>query len=159
MRLDVGCGHKPEGDVNIDLHSEPTGHRSFDQQFVGKALNTKNISNFILADGNFLPFLDGTFDEVHSSHTIEHTNTPFKFLSELVRVSKDRIKVICPHRYSKPRPLHVSTLNGQWFRKALLFLKVEWFEITIIDYRQIPDKFYLPYLFRFPNIIEVNIRK
>lgn len=159
MRLDVGCGHKPEGDVNVDLHPEPTGHRSFDQRFVGKALNTKKILNFVQVDGNFLPFSDNIFDEVYSSHTIEHNATPFRFLSELVRVSKNKIKVICPHRYSKRRPLHISVLNGQWFRKALLILNVEWFETTVIGYRQIPNRYYLPYLFRFPNIIEVNIRK
>lgn len=28
MRLEVGCGYVAEGDVNVDLHIQPTSHRT-----------------------------------------------------------------------------------------------------------------------------------
>lgn len=42
----------------------------------------------VIADANFMPFKDGAFDLVFSSHTLEHVSTPFRVLKEFKRVAK-----------------------------------------------------------------------
>jgi len=89
MRLDVGCGNTPIGDVNIDfLGSER--HRA------GVKLAAKNIPNFICASAYALPFRDDFFDEVVSFHLLEHLDAPLIALREMVRVSKDLVTVVVP---------------------------------------------------------------
>lgn len=89
MRLDVGCGNAPSGDVNIDLpHSDR--HRS------GAKLAVKVIPNFIYASVYALPFCDDSLDEVVSFHLLEHLETPLIALREMVRVSKSVVTVVVP---------------------------------------------------------------
>ena len=87
--LDVGCGLYPHGDVNIDIPwSEP--HRD------GKTLRPKKTRNFIFASSEYLPFRDNIFDEVVSYHLLEHLEAPLITLSEMVRVTRDVVKVVVP---------------------------------------------------------------
>lgn len=66
--LDVGCGFRPKGDVNVDVSRSEKNP----QTFVGDELrNIKQIPNFIQADGRFLPFRNGIFETVFSRETIE----------------------------------------------------------------------------------------
>ena len=84
MILDVGCGVKPKGDVNIDI--------SYDYNKLGYSrprINHKKVKNFILADGQFLPFKDAVFDKVVSYGVIAYVENPQKFLEELRRVLKN----------------------------------------------------------------------
>jgi len=121
MIIDVGCGHNPIGDVNVDLFVEATPHRSGDQSKCDdKRLDTKGIPNFVMADACHLPFKDNVFNVVFSSHTIEHVNDPFLMLKEMARISKRRIIIKCPHRFASHRikPLHVNRLNITWFENA-----------------------------------------
>lgn len=123
MRLDVGCGIRGTGDVNCDLN--PTvdkGHRS------GVIGNPHKYENFVQCDAQHLPFQANTFSMVYSEHLIEHVPNPTLLLSELVRVSKDKIEVRCPHRYGdkmvhgpfgKPHPEHVNSLSLKWFYTTL----------------------------------------
>ncbi|WP_287584907.1 methyltransferase domain-containing protein [Candidatus Borrarchaeum sp.] len=109
MILDVGCGDEPKGDINVDLFIK-TCHLP-----AGVYLRNKDVTKTkadIVADGNYLPFRADTFDKVISYHVIEHTKTPFKFIKELVRVSKDEIEVKCPHKLSgtAKAPYHFHTL-------------------------------------------------
>jgi len=69
--LDVGCGNVPKGDVNLDIH------------YFGK------WKNFLFGDAHHLPFKNGVFDKVYSSHTVEHLENPFKFFQEAKRVLKN----------------------------------------------------------------------
>jgi ubiquinone/menaquinone biosynthesis C-methylase UbiE len=89
MKLDVGCGNAPAGDVNVDLPGSER-HRS------GKKLFVKRISNFIYASAYALPFSDDSFDEVVSYHLLEHLDTPLVALKELVRVSKNTVAIAVP---------------------------------------------------------------
>ena len=89
MRLDVGCGNTPRGDVNVDfLGSER--HRS------GVKLAAESIPNFVCASAYALPFNDNFFDEVVSFHLLEHLETPIVALKEMVRVSKDLVTIVVP---------------------------------------------------------------
>ncbi|MGA3058974.1 MAG: class I SAM-dependent methyltransferase [Candidatus Bathyarchaeia archaeon] len=131
MKLDVGCGSNPSGDVNIDFLS--FGWNSHE----GKFMNPRLVSNFVVADAVFLPFRDGCFDVAFSSHVIEHVKDPYRMLSELLRVSKKEVVVRCPHRRGSgaKRPHHINYLDEDWFLGSLAKLgysaKVL---VTIFDY-------------------------
>lgn len=115
MMLDVGCGFFHKGDVNCDLFIKDKGHRL--QK--GKSINIKNVKNFVLCDSQFLPFKDGSFEIVHSSHLIEHVPNPIKVLDEMVRVSNDQIELFCPHwlgdKMRGKNPHHLSLFRIKWF--------------------------------------------
>jgi len=115
-RLDVGCGVNPKGDVNCDI------------------VVYSKLDNFIRCDGEFLPFRDACFNEVYSSHTIEHCNNPLRFLFELLRVSNRRVIIKCPHRFSSYAKIkeHKHFFDRTWFYKVLknkckyLRIEVSW---------------------------------
>ena len=124
--LDVGCGHRPKGDVNVDLFPEPTAHRSADQRVNDDVrLNVHKIVNFVVADACHLPFREGSFVKVYSWHLIEHLGNPSGFLEECCRVAAEKIEVRCPNgdralpygvaAYGETKPLHVSRMTREWF--------------------------------------------
>lgn len=123
--LDVGCGHLPEGTINVDLHPEATAHRSGDQNRVEDwDLDTKQISHFVKADGQVLPFADGSFDHVLSNQCIEHVFDAEKFLSEILRVTKYTAEISSPdpdgpHAHSETKPLHIHTITPLWYELQL----------------------------------------
>jgi ubiquinone/menaquinone biosynthesis C-methylase UbiE len=154
MIIDVGCGHNPIGDVNVDLFVEATPHRSGDQSKCDdKRLDTKGIPNFVMADACHLPFKDNVFNVVFSSHTIEHVNDPFLMLKEMARISKRRIIIKCPHRFASHRikPLHVNRLNITWFENAAKKIRLTVISKKVSSWRSIPHS-YIP-IVSFPQEI------
>lgn len=85
--LDIGCGSKPRGDVNVDLY--PTG-------FYDRVLSVHDIPNFVKAHALFLPFPDKAFETVFASHILEHLEQPFTALEEWERVASERVIVAVP---------------------------------------------------------------
>ena len=92
MILDVGCGDRPRGTVNVDLNIGSSSHLD-DRRCTAK------IPNFVCADINHLPFKSNVFAKVLCWHTLEHLETPEKALRELVRVANGTVQVVVPHRY------------------------------------------------------------
>lgn len=159
MILDVGCGHLPKGDVNVDLFPDATLHRSLNQsKLTDMSLRVKNIPNFIVADGCYLPFRDNIFDVVYSSHTIEHTKG-FKFFAEMVRVSNDRIELICPNQLGgrRDKGLHIYFINKSWCLEVLRLFGLIAVKLVYSDYSCFPHR-YLP-LVRLPKEITFLCRK
>ncbi len=119
LRLDVGCGSRPKGDVNVDFFKHGWNRQEADQD-KGEYVNPHSIPNFVVASAEALPFRSGVFDVAYSSHTIEHVYHPFKMLRELARVSKRKVVVKCPHcgGSGAKRPFHVSYLDEAWFSQA-----------------------------------------
>jgi len=117
MILDVGCGSRPKGDVNIDLYIQPT-HRGDETT----APDPKSIKNFILADSNFLPFRDESFSIVYSSHLLEHCIQPYKVLQEFKRVSKAIVYIEVPYGPRNPNdcPFHLYSWDSNSLRHLLL---------------------------------------
>ena len=116
--LDVGCGFEGYGSVNVDICC---GTENVDLDGSVRVSRTRNL---FIADGCSLPFRDDTFDLVYSSHVIEHVANPFLFLRELVRVSRDKIVVRCPHRFGDKlyrflgcfgHKGHRHFFNARWF--------------------------------------------
>jgi hypothetical protein len=123
--LDVGCGHRPRGDVNVDLFPEATAHRVVDQRVNDDVpLKVHEIPNFVRAHACHLPFRDGAFEGSYSWHLIEHVQDPNLFLSEILRVSAEKVEVRCPNgEYlsckDETKPLHLHDFSLDWFREKL----------------------------------------
>ncbi len=88
--LDVGCGHIPKGDINVDLYYDDTPHMKM-------KINPKNIKNFIISSGLYLPIRDKIFNVVYSSHVLEHIEIPPFFIIEQKRVSKKYVIIKIPN--------------------------------------------------------------
>ena len=79
--LEIGSGHnpKPRADVLCDKFIED------DEQRGGGIVADRPL---VEADGQYLPFADGTFDYVVCSHVLEHVEEPTSFIAELMRVAR-----------------------------------------------------------------------
>jgi ubiquinone/menaquinone biosynthesis C-methylase UbiE len=110
MILDVGCGQRQLGDVNVDIQKPAT---------------VKPNCEFILVDLNYgLPFNNDCFETVYCHHVIEHVKNPYFLLDELIRVTNWHVEVRCPWRFSgyakgKKKRGHIHTFNKTWFMKLL----------------------------------------
>jgi len=80
LTLDLGCGYRKRGDVNIDIR--------------------KKVKPTVIADVHYIPFKNRTFDVICCFEVIEHVISPFKLLSESYRVLRDTGKFIL----STPNP-------------------------------------------------------
>lgn len=157
MKLDVGCGINPQGDVNCDLYvKDPIGHR-----YKCSPINTKKSKNFIVCDSEHLPFKSKAFDEVVSIHVIEHVKNPSLMLQEMLRVSNCKVLIRCPHKIGdglhKP-PTHQGYFNKRWFIEALArYAPCCKANITITMWKYFPCS-YLPWIV-FPYEITVTVEK
>lgn len=117
--LDVGCGTKPKGDVNIDFFGGGLNPQTGDQ-VQGEFMSREKIENFVIADAAHLPFKDESFNVVFSSHTIEHVQDPLLMLREMYRVAKRKVIVRFPHRMGSGAimPYHINYLDENWFKQA-----------------------------------------
>lgn len=80
--LDVGCGGRPHGNVNLDIGVGESKHHNYDY-------NVRNHPNFSKGSVLMLPYRDNQFDAVICSHTPEHIPNPIEALSEIHRVTKN----------------------------------------------------------------------
>ena len=96
--LDVGCGDRPIGDVNLDRF------------FYGKC------ENFVIAEAHYLPFKNNTFDRVYCKHCLEHFENPHKFFQEAKRVLKNSglLECIYPTDVLLTKKTIHNLLNLRW---------------------------------------------
>lgn len=99
--LDVGCGLKPRGDVNVDLNPVVKYDSIPSHQGFPATLRPEYIPNFVRASAFHLPFRDGSFGSVISSHCLEHLDRPLDVLREWARVSSKRVIVAVPQLESR----------------------------------------------------------
>lgn len=92
LRLDVGCGDHPQGNVNSDLYLTESPHLH------KRRIDPKKCPNFVRCDAHYLPFRNNVFEEVLSSHLLEHLGNPSEVLKEMLRVSSYKVTFIVPHR-------------------------------------------------------------
>jgi SAM-dependent methyltransferase len=154
LKLDVGCGAKPTGNVNCDLFIKDTGHWTgkIDQR---RLLSIKKIPNFVICDSQQLPFRTGAFDVVYCSHLIEHVDNPFMLFKELNRVSNHKTIIKCPHRLGErmflpKNPFHLNFFKSSWFILAARKsgLSESNVNVRISQYKYFPSAFF--FLFRVP---------
>lgn len=121
--LDIGCGLNASGEVNCDITHQ-------------------KASNFILCDGEHLPFQNEIFSVVYANHVIEHVRNPYRFLSEALRVSDRRVLIRTPYRFSigAKKSNHLHYFNKKWFYQQLK----DYSKRIVIDYH-------------FPQLLEINV--
>jgi ubiquinone/menaquinone biosynthesis C-methylase UbiE len=162
MILDVGCGHIPRGDVNIDLFIKSTTHRGF---LFEHKLDNRKIPNFICADMNFLPIRDNAFDVVISDNAIEHTKTAYKAFMEIIRVSNNIIDIKTPHKFVRAiikgrewqKKHHFSHFTRTWFFNMAKRYNLEVIINEVSKYSFFPH-IYIPIL-RLPVEIHFKAKK
>jgi len=105
MKLNVGCGPDPDGDIRVDI--------SRVYWLFGRT--TANM----IADAQHMPFRDECFDELKAYHLLEHLPDWRKALSEWCRVSKS-LDIVFPIDTYLPRtawifsPVLRPTALGLW---------------------------------------------
>jgi ubiquinone/menaquinone biosynthesis C-methylase UbiE len=162
LRLDVGCGEYPKGDVNCDLFTKDTGHWTGKDQ--ARVLNTKKIPNFVICDSQHLPFASESFNLVYCSHVIEHVAQPFLLFRELYRVSNHKTVIKCPHRLGErmflpKNPFHLNYFKTSWFNVAAQRAGIgrNSMRVFVSKYRFFPSDFF--FFFRVPFEITAVIDK
>ena len=88
--LDVGCGSRPRGNINMDLFQGFNEHHHFDY-------NPKAIENFLNGDGATLPYRDKSVDIIISNHCLEHIPTPLKAVKDWERVARRKVIISIPN--------------------------------------------------------------
>jgi ubiquinone/menaquinone biosynthesis C-methylase UbiE len=154
--LDVGCGGKPRGRVNV----EPYVARSEERQTDDQPLVKRAIPNLVVACAEYLPFKDEVFDSVFSSETIEHVNSPWLMLKELVRISRSRITLIVPFYlgdYIAHNPWHKHSFNKKTVLAALHKLGCRNIEMLYTKFREYPNS--LVPLLKIPLEMTVDVWK
>jgi len=111
--LDVGCGDRPKGTINLDLCK---GESEDLQGYRGK-VNPKNIPNFVQGSIYFLPFKDEAVDIVLCHHTVEHLDNPEEAIKELLRVSRNYVEIVVPFRYHEIIQNWFWPTRKRWMKK------------------------------------------
>lgn len=125
LTLDVGSGHNPRGDVNVDIFDTFADYSS----------------NFVKADASRLPFRDKIFTGTTCIHTIEHVRDPALLIRELIRVTHGELMIRTPYRnigFSRIKTLvrtgrnpHLWSFTKTWFAPLQ-----KWFPKIEIEYSQ-----------------------
>ena len=112
--LDVGCGNKPKGDVNIDVSRSLLSAK-------------KRANNFVVADAAFLPFKNEAFDVAFSAFTIEHVKDPFLALKEMCRVAKRKaiVRYFCKWGNGTSATNYTHFFDEKWLQNAASTLGFE----------------------------------
>ena len=120
MILDIGCGEKPIGDINLDI--------SRFVQIGPKSGIVKSKCN-IVADSLYLPFRDKSIDIVYSAHCIEHVISPCGFVKECERVAIRLIILLCPSKWmvgNRGNHLHKYTIDVRWLKANGFNVQIAW---------------------------------
>lgn len=153
MKLDIGCGNFPRGDINIDLFPEKGMYRTWKEK-----LRVKDISNFVRADAHYLPFKDNSFNLVSSYQVLCHVRNPSEVLAEMIRVANGKIVATVPFFLfntitmifsGRKKGRHEQWFTPEWFKAKLknssirfkvhfvwlkpkyLWIKFPWIDMTI----------------------------
>jgi ubiquinone/menaquinone biosynthesis C-methylase UbiE len=111
MILDVGCGTKPRGDVNVDLP-------------MGGNYGRSRTGADVIASVYHLPFRSDTFDEVIFYGLLHHLSEPKKGWNEMIRVSRKIVSGVEPGWPVWPEsltgvPLDMTESNHAFSKKSI----------------------------------------
>lgn len=134
LTIDVGCGKRKMGDVNVDID--------------------RNVHPDVVCDVNNLPFRDAIFDVVYCYHVLEHKGVnPEKAIKELLRISNGLVEIQVPHWLSPNAKRDKTHVNFQVMRRKF-WLQFNPSSIQL-DYAYL---LHLPFLIR-PNNITIRLKR
>lgn len=128
LSLDVACGNRPRGSVNVDLNKSGEGMR-YSPSGLRKGIPWQQIPNFIIADQHYLPFKSNIFDLVINWSSLEFVENPLKAICEMLRVCKDKLEIYVPHRLAQGSKNWRNHYTAEWFQT--LFRKLHIFDVKI----------------------------
>jgi len=131
MIIDIGCGGRPKGDVNIDLFFKENPHTVF-------KIEPRKIRNFIIADAHQLPIRSNSFDLAICHHVLEHLINPAQALREMKRIAKS-VFIKIPNSPIREHEKHLYTWSETSIRNllSLYFNHVEtWMDSSIYEIRR-----------------------
>ena len=131
MIIDIGCGGRPKGDVNVDLFYDISSHTVF-------KIDPRDIRNFIIADAHHLPIRSNSFDLAICYHILEHLINPAQALKEIRRIAKS-VFIKIPNSPIREHEKHLYTWSETSIRNllSLYFSHVEtWMDSSIYDLRK-----------------------
>lgn len=111
--LDVGCGDRPKGTINVDRYKSETEDL---QGYRGK-VKPKNSPNFVQAKIPFLPFKNNAVEIVLCHHTLEHLDNPEEAIKEMLRVTRGYLEIVVPFRYHEIIQNWFWPTRKRWMRK------------------------------------------
>jgi len=130
MILDVGCGSRPKGDVNLDLNLGQSTHHRFEYDI-------KTFKNFIQGSASDLPFRDKIFHTIFSAHCLEHVPVPLEAIREYKRVSHGRVILLVPNNpVLEDDETHLYAWSLVSFEN---FLKLVFDDVKVIAYSSQPQ--------------------
>jgi len=124
MKLDIGCGAKPKGDVNIELYPKKSEHR--------RGLVPPQTPNLVIADAHYLPLREKTFKIVIMIHLLEHLLHPIDALREAKRVSEKIFLTVPNNPINKECETHLYSWSKTSLQN-LLSLVFDHIEIYYIE--------------------------
>jgi hypothetical protein len=83
--INIGCGSDTWGDIRVDYTRKPKKYY----------LQGEESSANLIADAQYLPFINKCFSELKASHVLEHIKDWKKALAEWCRVS-NKVSIIFP---------------------------------------------------------------
>jgi len=111
--LDVGCGDRPKGTVNLDwARSQSSDFFESERQ-----VDPGRATNFVLGDAYHLPFRDNAFETVLCHHTLEHLVNPVLALKELLRATSNVLEIIVPFRWHEKIQNRFMPKRREWAEK------------------------------------------
>ena len=131
--LDVGCGTRKMGDINVDID--------------------RKVKPDIICDIHHLPFRNNQFCKVYCYHVLEHeTVNPEKAIKELLRVTREILEIQVPHWLSRNakkdpthRNFHIMHLK-YWKKWKPIKTQIEW-------------QYLIPPFILRPNNITITIKR
>jgi len=110
--LDIGCGSKPHGLVNLDLFIGDTPHHNFH-------IEATKYRNFIKGDAQLPPIRRGSFDLVILSHVLEHLLKPAETLAYLSQIAPRLIVVVPNNPVTIENGYHLYSWSETSFKNLL----------------------------------------
>lgn len=112
--IEVGCNEGFVSKALLENGAARVVPVDYDAEMVKKSRETFDIET-IHGDINDLPFADGEFDIALGCEVLEHIYNPFKGLSELFRVAKEKVVITVPvGEYWLGERTHQWELNGRF---------------------------------------------
>lgn len=114
VSVDVGCGIRGKGTINLDPYIEKNIHRRMDE------IDPRKYRNFIIADAQSLPLRKASVHFSRMNFVLEHLENPVKAIQEQARVVREQSLIKVPtHNTPDNTNSHLYTWSPFTFKNIL----------------------------------------